>query len=201
MKEKFNRIYRKLFEFYGKQYWWPGEGLEIVVGAVLVQQTNWKNVEKALEKLRLVNCLSIDCLKNISVKELEQLIRSTGYYNIKAKRLQNLMRLLAIKSHPSRNELLEVNGVGPETADSILLYRFNEPVFVVDAYTFRIFRRLGIYEGESYADLQRLFMGNLQNKSQMFNEYHALIVRHAKNICLKTKPKCIECPLKDDCKY
>jgi len=135
------------------------------------------------------------------VKELEQLIRSTGYYNIKAKRLQNLMKLLAIKPHPSRNELLEVNGVGPETADSILLYRFNEPVFVVDAYTFRIFRRLGIYEGESYADLQRLFMGNLQNKSQMFNEYHALIVRHAKNICLKTKPKCIECPLKDDCKY
>ncbi len=201
MKEKFSRIYRKLFEFYGKQYWWPGEGLEIVVGAVLVQQTNWKNVEKALEKLRVVNCLSIDCLKNISVKELEQLIRSTGYYNIKAKRLQNLMRLLAIKPHPSRNELLEVNGVGPETADSILLYRFNEPVFVVDAYTFRIFRRLGIYEGESYADLQRLFMGNLQNKSQMFNEYHALIVRHAKNICLKTKPKCIECPLKDDCKY
>ncbi len=201
MKEKFSRIYRKLFEFYGKQYWWPGEGLEIVVGAVLVQQTNWKNVEKALEKLRVVNCLSIDCLKNISVKELEQLIRSTGYYNIKAKRLQNLMRLLAIKPHPSRNELLEVNGVGPETADSILLYRFNEPVFVVDAYTSRIFRRLGIYEGESYADLQRLFMGNLQNKSQMFNEYHALIVRHAKNICLKTKPKCIECPLKDDCKY
>ena len=201
MKEKLNKIYRKLFGFYGKQYWWPGEGLEIVVGAVLVQQTNWKNVEKALEKLRLVNCLSIDCLKNISVKELEQLIRSTGYYNIKAKRLQNLMKLLAIKPHPSRNELLEVNGVGPETADSILLYRFNEPVFVVDAYTFRIFRRLGIYEGESYANLQRLFMDNLQNKSQMFNEYHALIVRHAKNICLKTKPKCIECPLKDDCKY
>lgn len=201
MKEKFNKIYRKLFVFYGKQYWWPGEGLEIVVGAVLVQQTNWKNVEKALEKLRLVNCLSIDCLKNISVKELEQLIRSTGYYNIKAKRLQNLIKLLAVKPHPSRNELLEVNGVGPETADSILLYRFNEPVFVVDAYTFRIFRRLGIYEGESYADLQRLFMDNLQNKSQMFNEYHALIVRHAKNICLKTKPKCIECPLKDDCKY
>ncbi len=201
MKEKFNRIYRKLFDFYGKQYWWPGEGLEIVVGAVLVQQTNWKNVEKALEKLRLVNCLSIDCLKNISVKELEQLIRSTGYYNIKAKRLQNLMKLLAIKPHPSRNELLEVNGVGPETADSILLYRFNEPVFVVDAYTFRIFRRLGIYEGESYGDLQRLFMDNLQNQSQIFNEYHALIVRHAKNICLKTKPKCIECPLKDDCKY
>lgn len=201
MKERLNSIYKKLSVFYGKQNWWPGEGLEIAVGAVLAQQTSWSNVEKALEKLKLANCLSMDCFRSISLEDLGKLVRSAGYFNVKAKRLKNLIKLLDTNPRPSRDELLEVNGIGPETADSILLYWFNEPVFVVDSYAFRIFKRQGIYEDNNYDELQRLLIRNLPNKSQMFNEYHALIVQHAKNICLKNNPKCVKCPIKTSCTY
>ena len=194
-------IYRTLLDYYGPQKWWPGEGLEIAIGAVLTQQTSWKNVEKALEKLRDADCLSINCLKEISKEELEKLILSSGYYKVKANRLKNLIMLLVEKPNPSRAELLSVNGLGPETADSILLYWFEKLYFVIDTYTFRIFNRLGIYEEKNYLKLQRIFMNKLPNDIQLYKEYHALIVKHAKECCLKKSPKCDICVINSQCDY
>ena len=194
-------IYRILLDYYGSQNWWPGEGLEIAIGAVLTQQTSWKNVEKALDKLQEADCLSIDCLKEISQEELEKLILSSGYYKIKAKRLKNLIKLLAENPNPSRAELLSVKGLGPETADSILLYWFEKLYFVIDAYTFRIFNRLGVYKEQNYLELQRIFMSKLPNNIQLYKEYHALIVKHAKECCLKRNPKCDICVINNQCNY
>jgi len=201
MEELLRQIFDKLLIFYGSQEWWPGEGLEIAVGAVLTQQTNWNNVEKALTKLKESNCLSLTCLEKISLEELEQLIKSSGYYKVKARRLKNLIKLLSINSDPSREDLLAVNGIGFETADSILLYLFEKPQFVIDSYTFRIMRRIGIYYGKNYSELQRVFMNNLPKDIQVYKEYHALLVKHAKNTCLRNNPKCGFCPLRNNCTY
>ncbi len=201
MEELLRQIFDKLLSFYGSQEWWPGEGLEIAVGAVLTQQTNWSNVEKALTKLKDANCLSLTCLEKISIGELEQLIKSSGYYKVKAQRLKNLIKLLSINSDPSREDLLAVNGIGLETADSILLYLFEKPHFVIDSYTFRIMRRIGIYSGRNYSELQRVFMNNLPKDIQLYKEFHALLVKHAKNSCLKNKPKCDMCLLRNNCIY
>ncbi len=201
MEELLKQIFDKLLISYGFQEWWPGEGLEIAIGAVLTQQTNWNNVEKALSKLRDADCLSITCLKKISLEKLEQLIKSSGYYKVKAQRLKNLIELLSINSNPSREDLLEVKGIGYETADSILLYLFEKLYFVIDSYTFRIIRRMGIYSGKNYLELQRVFIDNLPKDIQLYKEYHALLVKHAKGCCLKNNPKCDLCPLKDKCIY
>ncbi|MBY9000312.1 MAG: hypothetical protein KGD64_05320 [Candidatus Heimdallarchaeota archaeon] len=201
MKTNLNEIYDVLFDYYGPQGWWPGEGLEIAVGAVLTQQTNWQNVEKAITHLKDANCLNIDCLKRIPLVKLESLIRSSGYYKVKARRLKSLIELLARESRPDRDTLLAVDGLGYETVDCIMLYWFEKPYFVIDAYTFRIFRRLGYYEGKDYLELQRVFMETLPSDVQLYNEYHALIIAHAKKHCLKTKPKCESCPLLDYCLY
>ncbi|MHA1303137.1 MAG: endonuclease III domain-containing protein [Candidatus Heimdallarchaeaceae archaeon] len=202
-RTKLEEIYDKLFNYYGPQNWWPGEGLEIAVGAVLTQQASWRNVEQALTRLKNANCLTLDCLKNISTNKLEELIRPSGFYRVKAKRLKNLVNLLVENSTPSREDLLNVNGLGPETADSILNYMFNEPIFVIDAYTFRILRRLGLYKKDkkSYSELQKLFMDNLPSNAQLYNEYHALLVKHAKEHCKNGDPLCISCPLKEMCEY
>jgi endonuclease-3 related protein len=201
MKEELLEVYDSLYNEYGPQEWWPGEGLEIAVGAVLTQQTNWRNVEKALLELKKADCLNIECLKKIPTKELEELIKSSGYYRVKAKRLKNLMELLSINPKPDRKELLEVNGLGDETADSILLYMLEEKYFVIDAYTFRILNRLGLYGGKNYLELQRIFMLNLPNKLQLYQEYHALLVKHAKICCTKNNPKCNNCILSKSCQY
>lgn len=202
-------IYKILLRRYGPQGWWPGETqLEIIVGAILTQNTSWTNVEKAIADLKEV--VSLDSptdLHGLSIKRLSRLIRPAGYYNVKARRIKNFTQFLeerygssikmlgALDSQRLREELLSVNGIGPETCDSIMLYAFNRAVFVIDAYTKRIFSRHGYFTHDIlYESAQRYFMNNLPAKEKIFNEYHALIVRLAKEHC-RTNPRCDGCPL------
>ncbi len=201
-------IFDLLLNYYGPRNWWPAEtDLEMMVGAILTQNTNWKNVEKAIENLKRTNILSLNALHSITPEELAQEIRPAGYYNIKANRLKNLINfiydtydgnmniLLGDKTPALRQKLLSVNGIGPETADSILLYAANRPSFVIDAYTYRILNRHCMCEEQaSYQELQDLFMDNLPEDSSLFNEFHALIVETGKDFCRK-KPLCEKCPL------
>lgn len=210
--KKLIRIYKKLYNFFGKQNWWPARTkLEVIVGAMLTQNTAWPNVEKAISNLRGKGLLSLGKLGSLKIDELASLIRPAGYFNVKARRLKNLLEFMQkqfrgdlrnmqkIDTCQLRNQLLSVNGVGPETADSILLYAFNKPIFVVDAYTKRIFSRLKMVSlDSSYDEIQKLFMKDLSLNTPLFNEYHALIVRLVKDYCKKNKPKCDECPIKDE---
>ncbi len=203
-------MFTELLNHFGPQHWWPGETeLEVIVGAVLTQNTNWKNVEKAILNLKEKGLLSPHQLNALSVSELAQLIRPAGYFNIKAKRLKNLIDLLRERYHLDlsrlldeetdtlRQELLSVNGIGPETADSILLYAAQRPVFVVDAYTHRILRRHGMTDEQTdYHELQSLFMDHLPDDPSLFNEFHALIVKTGKEYC-RRKPLCHLCPLQE----
>lgn len=199
--ELINVIYNKLYRYYGPQNWWPGEGLEIAIGAVLTQQTNWNNVEKAISNLKKENCLNLDCLKRISIHRLENLIKSSGFYKVKAKRLKNLVNLFIKDLNPSREMLISVKGIGYETADSILLYQLEQPYFVIDEYTFRIMNRVGISEKRNYLQLQRIFIENIPTDIQIYQEFHALLVTHAKQRCKKTNPNCMNCPLRELCQY
>ncbi len=208
-KNPFLRVYNRLFAYYGPQNWWPGEtALETMVGAVLTQNTNWGNVEKAIANLRAAKQLSFVVLHGLAVDELAEYIRPSGYYNIKARRLKNLFQMIADEYEGevqfllddslegARENLLGVKGVGPETADSILLYAAEKPVFVVDTYTHRVFSRHEIVAEENdYYSLQQEFMDSLPEDVQLFNEYHALIVAVAKEFCKKGVPRCSECPL------
>ena len=203
-------MFTELLNHFGPQHWWPGETeLEVIVGAVLTQNTNWTNVEKAILNLKEKGLLSLHQLDALSVSELAQLIRPSGYFNIKAKRLKNLIDLLSERYHLDlsrlldeetdtlRKELLSVNGIGPETADTILLYASHRPVFVVDAYTHRIMRRHGMTDEQTdYHELQSLFMDHLPDDPSLFNEFHALIVKTGKEYC-RRKPLCHLCPLQD----
>lgn len=205
-----SEMYDILFYCFGPQHWWPGETvLEIIVGAVLTQNTNWKNVEKAISNLKKRGILSVSALNSISQTELSNEIRPAGYFNLKAKRLKNLIAFIndyyssdislmaQDRTDRLRESLLSVSGIGPETADSILLYAFNRPIFVIDAYTYRILKRHDIVDGEiSYYDLQSLFMDNLPPDPSLFNEFHALLVKTGKEYCKKT-PDCVHCPLFD----
>jgi endonuclease-3 related protein len=201
MAIKLIELYKTLYDYYGPQGWWPGEGLEIAIGAILTQQTSWTNVEKAIQNLKDANCLSIECLKQIKLEKLEKLIKPSGYFRIKAQRLKNFIEMVYRNPNPSREDLLSVNGLGFETADSILLYWFEELYFVIDSYTYRIVERLGIDSGNDYLKLQRLFIKNLPKNIEIYKEFHALIVQHAKNHCLKNTPKCETCPLHRLCVY
>lgn len=206
---KIRAIYTRLLAFYGPQNWWPAESnFEMLVGAVLTQNTNWQNVKKTIDKIRSEGLLTFDGLYSLPVDNLAQLIKSSGYYNLKARRLKNVMhmiainydgsldRLLAGESSVARESLLSVKGIGPETADSILLYAGKHPVFVVDTYTHRIFSRHDLVPDEcDYEQLQELFMDYLEPDPDLFNEYHALIVRTAKDFCKKSTPLCEHCPL------
>jgi len=204
-------IYDAFLRHYGPQHWWPGEScFEVMVGAVLTQNTAWGNVEKAINHLKRVDCLTLDRLLALDEAELAELIRPAGYFNVKARRLKNLCRFVheqggesALAAHSTgvlRKALLSVNGVGPETADDILLYAFDRPVFVIDAYTRRIFSRFGLISGdESYESLRLGIQAALGLNVEIFNEYHALIVHHAKYFC-KPKPVCEHCVLSTDCK-
>jgi endonuclease-3 related protein len=194
-------LYLILYNYYGPQGWWPGEGLEIAIGAILTQQTSWKNVEKAIQNLKNAHCLNVECLDKIPKEELENLIKPSGYYRVKAQRLKNFIELISTNTTPSRDELLAVKGLGFETADSILLYWFEKSYFVIDAYTHRILERLGISSTDDYSELQRIFMNNIPRDIEMYKEFHALLVQHAKNHCLKNSPKCNACPLKRNCNF
>ena len=200
---KLYSIYKELLRKYGKQNWWPtttkNKQFEICVGAILTQNTSWKNVEKAIKNLVKNKALNKEKIKKLPAKKLAKLIRSSGYHNQKAKKLKEFVNF---NKKPTRENLLEIWGLGPETVDSILLYSYNKPVFVIDAYTKRIFSRIGLCdEKTTYHELQELFHNNLPKKAKLYNEYHALIVEHAKQHCTKTKPKCGTCPLRKQCDY
>ncbi len=227
-------VYDILFLTYGPQGWWPlitcnQEGgfdkrgyhkslytspatkrqeFEIIIGALLTQNTAWTNVEKALQILSEKNVLSSNAILQEDTKTLAEYIRSAGYFRQKAERLKGIA--VYLKDHSDilkgelfnlRKELLSLKGIGPETADSIILYAAKKPIFVIDAYTKRIFSRIGLYpENVSYENAQNLFMTNLPHKTELFNEYHALLVELAKKHC-KTKPDCNTCPLKKKCSF
>ncbi|MFA5351188.1 MAG: endonuclease III domain-containing protein [Candidatus Omnitrophota bacterium] len=209
MKRRLNRIFLRLYSDFGPQHWWPADSsFEVIIGAILTQNTNWANVEKTIFALKERKCLNPKGLLRLSSRRLGNLIKSSGYYNIKAERIKNFLRFFFrfysadIRRMGSqdlavlRSQLLAVKGVGPETADSILLYALNKPVFVIDAYTKRIFSRHRILaENATYGQAQDIFMGNLKNDAKLFNEYHALLVKLGKDYCRKQNPKCEICPL------
>jgi len=209
MKALLMKIYDKLYKAYGPRHWWPGETpFEVMVGAILTQNTSWRNVEKAIQKLKNKGVLNAEGIHQIRKSELASLIRSSGYYRIKAERLKafvnflfenydgNVKKMRKEELKTLRQKLLGVNGIGPETADSILLYGLKKPIFVVDAYTKRILsRHRMISESASYGEIQRLLMNHLPLDERLFNEYHALLVHLGKTLCKKV-PGCDICPLK-----
>ncbi|MEA3429741.1 MAG: endonuclease [Nanoarchaeota archaeon] len=222
-----NKIYQKFLKEYKPQLWWPTtpknklkpeylggpsnekEKFEIILGAILTQNTSWVNVEKAIINLNKHNILNINSLNSINIKKLKLLIKPAGYYNQKSERLKLIAKFLnnnpitkleKLNIKKLRPLLLKQKGIGPETADSILLYALNKPVFVIDTYTKRIFSRIGFLEEKStYEEWQKLFHKNLKEDLKQFQEYHALIVEHAKRYC-KKKPLCNICILKENCK-
>ncbi len=206
------QIYQKLQSHYGCRDWWPAETpFEVVIGAILTQNTNWNNVETAITNLRRAKALTLVAIMQLPREELESLIRPSGFFRQKAERLQlfchyiqqhyrgSLDNFLAREMNLVRDELLTLKGIGPETADSILLYAGHHPSFVIDNYTMRLFKRLGILAGtEKYQQVRTLFMAELPADVQLYNEYHALIVNHCKEFCRK-RPLCNNCPCTDIC--
>ncbi len=205
----FEKAYHLLYAHFGPQGWWPGETpFEVMVGAILTQNTSWANVQKAIASLKNGGLLSYDALSLCSADEIAPFIKSSGYYNLKAHRLRNLLEMIGTFYDgqlenflrddllSARNNLLGVRGIGPETADSILLYACGYPIFVIDMYTHRVFSRHNLVMEESdYQNMQELFMDNLPNDARLFNEFHALIVRVAATYCRKKNPLCEQCPL------
>ncbi|NLD36452.1 MAG: endonuclease III domain-containing protein [Desulfatiglans sp.] len=201
-------MFRLMFDRFGPQYWWPGDGpFEMMVGALLTQNTSWTNVEKAINNLKRMNLLTVQAIHEVSKEKLAEVIRPAGYYNIKAARLKNLVSMLMERyegdifrlfdedADVQREVLLSVKGIGPETADSIILYAAHNPVFVIDAYTYRILNRHNMADDQAaYDEIQELFMSSLEPDHELFNEFHALIVKTAKLYCRKI-PQCDECPL------
>lgn len=207
--DQLHEIYHRLDEYFGPLNWWPAKSpFEVIVGAVLTQNTNWTNVQKSLDSLKRANLLSYDALLHMPEGQLAELIRSSGYYNLKSRRLKNLLEMVQAEyggdlslffsedPYSARETLLRVKGIGPETADSILLYAGGHPIFVVDTYTHRILSRHGLIpESCDYQFIQDLFMDNLDHDAALFNQYHALLVRTAKQFCKKREPLCDKCPL------
>jgi len=211
-KQRINHLYSSLYGYYGAQNWWPAESeLECILGTILTQNTTWKNVEKAINQLKQQGLISIERLNSISTDNLAQIIRSSGYFNQKALKIKNfvsfvnanyggsLEEMLSEELYTLREKLLSIKGIGPETADSIVLYAAKKPVFVIDAYTYRILSRHGlIAEDSSYQEMQELFMDSLSDDPKLFNEYHALLVKAGKEHCKKKSPVCSGCPLEHD---
>jgi endonuclease-3 related protein len=209
-------LYAKLYSAYGKQDWWPAsrgknKEFEVCIGAILTQNTAWSNVEKAISSLKSQNSLSIQAISGMRPQKLARLVKPAGYYNQKAGYLKEfcnhvlqkhsgkLQKLFSQQIPALRSELLSLKGIGPETADSIILYAAGKPVFVIDAYTKRLNERLALKpELKTYSELQSFFHSKLPKNTQLFNEFHALIVKHAKESCRK-KPACEKCFLKKDC--
>ena len=211
----FRRMYDALVGHFGLQGWWPSaagcetaEGkVEICVGSILTQNTNWGNVERAIENLRQADCLSVEALRSMRAPRLAKLIRPSGYFNVKAKRLKNFVKavveeangdIVAFLNTPKsklRAELLSINGVGPETADSMILYAAGQATFVIDAYTMRVFRRHGLLDEKAhYDDAKEMFEAALPTDAALFNEFHAQIVAAGKRYC-RRRPRCATCPL------
>ena len=209
---RIQNIYDRMLAHYGRQHWWPADTpFEMMVGAVLTQATSWTNVERAISKLKEADALSPDAIRAMDTDALAALIYSSGFYNAKAQRLKALVEYLgnsygddieAMRCEDGaklRRELLAVKGIGEETADAILLYALGKPMFVVDAYTRRLFQRLGVVpESEAYSGYQRMFSDSLPQDTAMYAEYHALVVEHCKEAC-RTAPKCEGCCLLDIC--
>ena len=215
-------IYEVLYKNFKPLGWWPlynkktdeieyhpktyiikseQKRFEIIMGAILAQSTSWKNAEKSIKILYNKSFLNKKSLERINIRTLAGLIISSGYHNQKAKKIKEFIKFINSKKPVTRENLLNVWGVGPETADSILLYAYNKPIFVIDAYTKRVFNRLGLSRiNAGYAELQDLFMKNLPSNYKVFNEYHALIVKLAKEYC-KNDPLCNKCPISRQCDY
>lgn len=203
------KIYCRLYEAYGSMHWWPGDTpFEVMVGAILTQNTSWRNVEKAIQNLKARRVLDVRGIHLLKTSQLASLIRSSGYYRIKADRLKSFVdfiieeyggsvkRMRRERLEVLRRKLLNVKGIGPETADSILLYGLRKPIFVVDAYTKRILSRHRIISDKAtYEEIQKFCMNHLPRKEKLFNEYHALLVHLGKSLC-KRIPRCDRCPLK-----
>lgn len=201
--------YDALFREYGEQRWWPGRTrFEVIVGAILVQNTSWTNVERAIKELRRERLLSPEAMENVPLEKLRRLVRSSGYFRQKARRLKefagflreryagSLDKMFRAPTAVLREQLLAVHGIGPETADSILLYAGGHAVFVVDAYTRRMLERHELVHAKaSYEEIRRLFEESLPKRVSLFNEYHALIVHTGKHFCRAHDPQCSACPL------
>jgi endonuclease-3 related protein len=214
LNQRLTEIYRLLFARYGPQHWWPADTpFEVIVGAILTQSAAWGNVEKAISNLKQARAMTPASLRRLPLSKLAKLIYPSGYYNAKALKLKSfvehlekahqdsLERLFSLDILQLRSELLNIHGIGPETADSIILYAARKPIFVIDAYTRRIIARLGLSPSkDNYSAYQTLFRDNLPTDEKLFNEYHALLVRHGKEVC-KRVPLCSDCCLSDLCLY
>ena len=208
---KINEFYKSLFEQYGRQNWWPAENkLECILGAILTQNTSWNNVEKAIFKLKENKLIDLTKLNKIKVGELAKIIRSSGYYNQKAKCIKNFIKFIVIEYEGNldlmqnedfnvlREKLINIKGIGFETADTILLYAFNKPAFVIDKYTYRMLSRHKLIpEQTNYQEMQELFVNSIGSNPVIYNEFHALIVKVGKEHCKRTAD-CIGCPLEYD---
>lgn len=205
------QVYSALQRAYGPQRWWPAEtGFEMALGAILTQNTAWSNVEKAVANLKAEGLLEPGPLARAHISKVRSCVRPAGYYRQKAERIRRFARwlisehqgevavLLGLGKEKARAELLSFNGIGPETADSILLYAGGYPAFVIDAYTRRLANRYPLSKERGYAELQSFFQAGLPADSELFNEYHALIVKHAKEHC-RARPECGGCPLAKGC--
>jgi len=207
-REQLLTVFRLLYDAYGPQSWWPGNGvLEVIVGAILTQRTSWTNAERALDLLRRAGLLSLARLRDAAPESIRRAVRPAGCYREKTEKLRrfakaveeraggDLAAFLGLPMDRLRMELLSIRGIGPETADAILLYAAEKPSFVVDAYTRRLFERLGCLEGgESYDGIRDAFMRALEPDVALFNEFHALVVRHGKSHC-RVVPSCSGCPV------
>ncbi len=207
-------VYQRLYRAYGPQGWWPGDGpLDVVIGAILTQSAAWANVERAIAQLKETDCWSLEAIHQRPVDELAQIVRSSGYFNAKARKLKafaahvannyagGLAEFLGKDPAQLREELLSIHGIGPETADDIMVYAAGWPSFVIDAYTRRTIDRMGLMAPEwrgGYDDYQQLFHRNLPKDAALFNEYHALLDQHGKTVCVKA-PRCSGCCLRDIC--
>lgn len=207
-------VYERLLTHYGPQHWWPAETrFETIVGALLMQQTSWRNVEAAIRNLRAAGLLDVGSLANAPLAVIRRHIRVAGLYRTKPARLRafcrylvdgwggNLDRFFDRDTASVRAELLAQDGIGPETADSILLYAGGHPVFVVDAYTIRIGGRIGLFDADDYDAVQRFFEGHVTRDVARYKEYHALLVAHAKRLCRRADPMCEACPLLSLCDF
>lgn len=211
-KRRLHQVFRVLHQTHGPQHWWPADSrFEVMVGAVLTQNTAWSNVERAIVALKDAHVLSPEALLALSDAELARLIRPSGYFNVKARRLKALCRwclehgghrrLRHWSTDRLRASLLSVHGIGPETADDILLYAFDRPVFVIDAYTRRLLGRLGHPQAEApYETFRQSLESALGADTELFNQYHALIVAHGKDVC-RPKPRCETCRLVRGCGF
>jgi len=207
-------VYERLLDHYGPQHWWPAEtAFEAIVGALLMQQTSWQNVEVAIGNLRRAGLLDIRALAEAPIPVIRRHVRIAGLYRTKPARLRafcrhlldrsggDLARYFARPTDVVRADLLDQNGVGPETADSILLYAGGHPIFVVDAYTERIGGRIGLFRTGEYRAIQRYFEQHVPRDLTTYQEYHALLVRHAKTLCRRANPACAGCPVQSLCDF